>query len=218
MMWFVVLQGLAMAALGIWAVVSTAAPIASSLAVTGFGLAWAGVAFIGIRFEKKSASLREALAVTDPEANRQNKKQKRLLWVQWASFAACLIWIFATARLAGPNEMWSIYGAGVFLAITLIVMLYRAFLTSNLDAAAMRNLNTNFAGSPKKQLLGKSGQGAIVVVLTVVLIAGFAIDEFAHLPFKFGTLFWYGLGLFVIWAVAIVVWSQIRKRLPKRRE
>lgn len=218
MAWFLMLQGLAIVALGVWGLVATPIPAASALAIAGVGLVWAVIGYYVAGFQRHTAALREAYARADPAANRQNRRQKVLLWVQWGSFAACMVWIVATARLAGPNEMWSLYGAGVFLAIMFVAMLYRIFLTSNLDAAAAQALGASFSGRTKKQRLGKTGQGALTVVLIIAIVAGVSIDEIANLPFKFMSVFWLALGLMVLWTVGLTVWAQIRKRLPKRKE
>lgn len=208
MLWFLVLQGLGIAALGVWGIATGVAPVAGGVGIMAIGLLWAGIAAYGIRIQRQSAKLRDALVAADPDAAVKNQKQERLGWIQWALVAAIMVWILLTAR---TGEVWAIGGTIALFAAIFCIMLYRMFITANLDAEASRALSGSMGTEPKRSVLGKNGAGALAIVFVVVIIAGSLIDQFANLPVKVMSLLWLALGAFLLWSLVPVVWRWIRK-------
>lgn len=209
-MWFTALQGLLLTALGVWAVAQGSGPAQGGLGLIAFGVAWMGLAVLLMRHRHKSDKLREALAAADSAAGRQNRRQKLLLWVQWGLFAAATICAAMTVRMPDSGGLWPLYGGGALLLAMLGVMLYRTFITANLDAEAMSTLSASIGGAQKRQLLGQRGSGVVTVLLVVIIFAGVIVDEYANLPLKVMSLFWYALGLLLVGAVAVALWRWLR--------
>ncbi len=213
MWWFLVLQGVGVAALGVFVIARDMSSFVGGLVMIVVGLAWAGVAVIGRRFQMKSEKLREAMSDADPHLARQNDKQKRLLWWQWALFGGALLWISATAPFVESGQLWSLLGAGALLVAMFCVMLYRMFINANLDAEAQRALSASLGGAEQEaSYLGKKGGGVLAVAVVVIILVGIAVDEFAGLPVKFMSLLWYAVGISIVWAVGATAWRWLRRR------
>lgn len=214
-MWFfLVIQGLALAALGVFAIAHDVSSLGGGLVIVAIGLAWAGAAVIGRHFQTKSGQLRDALSEVDPQVSRLNQKQNRLLWLQWGLFGVAVLWISVTAPFVESGQVWSLLGAGVFLAAMFCVMLYRMFINANLEAEARRAFDASLGDAEQKtNYLGKNGSGILAVAIVLIILVGISLDEFAHLPVKFMSLLWYALGILIVWAVGAMAWRWLRRPL-----
>ncbi len=211
MLWFLVLQGLALIALGAFAIWQGHGLAGAGLIV--FGLAWAGGTLVAMRFENKSAALREALASVDPAAAARNAQLKRLRWLELGLVSSAILWVLGTARWIEPGELWSVYVAGALFLAMFAVMLWRLFVTSNLDAEASRALAVSFSDAgARKNPLGKNGNGILTIVVVLLMCAVVAVDQMLSLPFKLGDLIWYAVGIAIVFAIAAGVWRWLGDR------